>query len=83
MRKLQFIIQKENENKSIREFLKEFGFSSALITRLKQSENAITKNGKFAKTIEILHSGDVLNVNIENHGTMPTPVKMDVEILYE
>lgn len=83
MRKLQFIIQKENENKSIREFLKEFGFSSALITRLKQSENAITKNGKFAKTIEILHCGDVLNVNIENHGTMPTPVKMDVEILYE
>lgn len=83
MRELEFFITEKDNGKPIRDFLKGFGFSSSLITGLKQNENGIKKNGKFAKAIEILNTGDILSIRIENKGKKPTPVKMDIEILYE
>ena len=83
MRKLEFKIESENDGIKIRSFLKAFGFSTSLITTLKQNENGILLNGKAARTIDILHEGDLLSVNIENRGHMPSPVKMNVDIVYE
>ena len=83
MRKLEFKIESENDGIKIRSFLKSFGFSASLIRALKQDESGILLNGKAVKTIEVLHEGDLLTVNIENRGHMPEPVKMDVEIVYE
>lgn len=83
MREIEFKITKQDNGRLIKEFLKDFGVSSALITRLKRTENGVTKNGEFAKTIEPLCEGDILKIRIENSGKMPTPVKMDIEVLYE
>lgn len=83
MRIIEFKISDKDSGKQIRTFLKEFGVSSSLLTRLKQTENGITVNENFAKTIDILNCGDILKIKIENRGHMPVPVKMEIEIPYE
>ena len=83
MRELEFLIEEKENGVKIRDFLRNFGVSSSLLTKLKNTENGITKNGVFAKAIEPLSSGDVLKIRIENSGHMPSPTKMDIEVCYE
>lgn len=54
MREIIFKIDDKNSGLMIRDFLRNFGVSSALLTKLKQDENGIKLNGKFAKAIEVL-----------------------------
>lgn len=74
MRIIHFAITEKYNNKRIRDFLRDFGVSSSLLTKLKNTENGITLNGKFARTIDIMHCGDILTVTIENSGRMPKPL---------
>lgn len=83
MREIEFIIKQQDDGLQIKDFLRNFGISSSLLAKLKRTENGITKNGKFAKAIETVHCGDTMMIRIENKGTMPTPVKMDIEIVFE
>lgn len=83
MREIEFIITEKDNGRQIREYLRAFGVSSALLTRLKQTENGITKNGKFARAIDTLDNGDSLKIKIEPHGHMPAPKAMDIETAYE
>ena len=83
MRELVFLIEQKDGGVKIRDYLRSFGVSSSLLTKLKNTENGITKNGEFAKTIDVLGSGDILKIKIENSGHMPSPAKMDIEICYE
>ncbi|MGN1420462.1 MAG: RluA family pseudouridine synthase [Eubacterium sp.] len=71
MRIIEFEITEQNSGKAIRDFLREFGVSSSLLKKLKHTENGITLNGKFAKSIEPLSTGDILRISIENSGEMP------------
>ena len=83
MRIINFEITEKDDKKSIRTFLREFGVSASLLTKLKHTENGITKNGVFAKTIEELLTGDTLTIKIENSGSIARPMCIDVEIPYE
>ncbi|MBR2100861.1 MAG: RluA family pseudouridine synthase [Eubacterium sp.] len=83
MRELSFIIDKKDSGTKIKDYLKAFGVSSALLTKLKKTENGITKNGEFARAIDTLCEGDILKIRIEGSGHMPRPCEMDVEICYE
>lgn len=83
MRKIEFIIDEHHDGMEIRRYLHYFGVSSALLTRLKQTDNGITKNGVFALAKDIVNTGDVLAINIEPKGHMPTPAKMDIDVVYE
>lgn len=83
MKEIEFIIKQQDDGLQIKDFLRNFGVSSSLLAKLKRTENGITKNGKFAKAIETVHCGDTMMIRIENKGTMPTPVKMDIEIVFE
>ena len=83
MRELTFIINEKENGIKIRDYLRNFGVSSSLLTKLKNTENGITKNGVFAKAIETLSNGDILKIRIENSGHMPSPAKMDIEVCYE
>ena len=67
----------------IKDFLKGFGVSSSLLTKLKQTENGITLNGSFAKAIEHIKTDDTLQISIESKGHMPIPSDTEIEILYE
>lgn len=83
MREINFKIESKDNGKQIREFLKNFGVSSSLLTKLKRTENGITKNGEFAKTIEHLNVGDILTIKIMPNGNPPVPTKGELDIVYE
>lgn len=83
MRIIEFKITEKDNKKQIKTFLKEFGVSSSLLTKLKHTENGITKNGKFAKAIEELATGDTLKITIEDSGKIARPMKIDLQIPYE
>jgi 23S rRNA pseudouridine1911/1915/1917 synthase len=83
MREIEFTITERDNERQIRDFLKEFGVSASLLVRLKRTENGITKNGEFARAIDTVRTGDTLKIRIEPNGHMPTPTKMDIEIEYE
>lgn len=83
MREIKFEISENDNGRQIREILKQFGVSSALLTRLKKTENGITKNGEFAKAIETVCTGDIINIKITSHGKAPAPTKGDIDIAYE
>lgn len=71
MRIIEFIIEDKDDGREIRDFLRNFGVSSALLTKLKSTENGITKNSDFARAIDRIHTGDRLKISIENSGKMP------------
>ncbi len=83
MRIIEFKITSENDNRQIRDFLRDFGVSSSLLTKLKQTENGITVNGEFARTIDFLHKDDTLKITITDKGHMPTPSDIPINIVYE
>ncbi len=71
MRIIEFKISALDSGKQIRDFLRDFGVSSSLLTKLKNTENGITKNGEFARTIDKVFTGDTIKITIENKGHMP------------
>ncbi len=83
MRRITFTITDKDDGRRIRDYLRDFGVSSSLLTRLKQTENGITVGGAFARTIDTLCTGDTLVIAIENKGSMPRPVPADIPVLYE
>ena len=83
MRKIHFKISAADNGRRIKDYLRDFGVSSALLTKLKQTENGITLNGKFARAIDILRQGDILEIAVENKGHMPAPLDIPLDVLYE
>lgn len=83
MREIEFKITSEYQGRQIREFLRDFGVSSSLLSKLKRTENGITVNAKFARAVDILNENDILKIVIADSGSMPSPAKMDIEICYE
>ncbi len=84
MRTVEFEITANDDGKTIRDFLRKFGVSSALLTKLKNSENGITLNDSFARSIEIMHTGDKLKINIKSSGKMPEKrVNDSVTVAYD
>ena len=84
MREITFKIEEKQDGLMIRDFLRNFGVSSALLTKLKRDENGISLNGEFAKAIAVLHTSDVLKIRIKNKGKMPEKFICDkVKVAYD
>ncbi len=83
MRIIEFKITQNDDGKRIKDFLYNFGISSSLLTKLKRTENGITVNGEFARTIDCIKQGDILKISIENKGNMPAPSAEKPEIIFE
>ena len=83
MRKIDFEISAADDGRRIKDYLRDFGVSSALLTKLKQTENGITVNGTFARAIDVLHARDILSISVENKGHMPARLDIRLDILYE
>lgn len=77
MRIINFKITKEDDSKRICDFLQNFGISSSLLKKLKRTENGITKNGEFARAIDLISEGDILAVKIDDKGKMPEKLETD------
>ncbi len=83
MRIIEFKITERDSGKRIKDFLFNFGVSSSLLTKLKNTENGITLNGSFARAIDTVKTDDILKISIENKGRMPAPSDKKVEIIYD
>ena len=83
MREIEFTACEADSGVKIKDYLRAFGVSSSLLKRLKHTENGITLNGDFARTIDTLSDGDRLVIRIESGGHMPKPRNADVEVCYE
>lgn len=83
-RMISYTIPKEYDGQKVICFLRgEAGISCRLLKALKRIENGITLNGKHIRTIDIMHTGDVLSVDIPCPDSEIQPVEMPLEILYE
>lgn len=82
MRVIEFNIQEKDSGRKIKDFLFDFGVSSSLLKKLKNTANGITLNGVFAKAIDTVKAGDILKISIESKGRMPQPSDKRVEIIY-
>ena len=65
------IITAEEDGATVRHMLKaKLHFSSHAISRLTRAENGILVNGRHARTVDILRTGDVLTVETGVGGKM-------------
>ena len=83
MRKIKFIVTPEHDGKTVLNILTLSGTSKRLITKLKQVENGITKNGFHARTIDIVKSGDVIEILLEDEKVLEENPDLNVPIIYE
>ncbi len=81
---IDFEITEEYENIKIFTFLKyKRGFSTKLIRTLKNTENGILLNGKFARTVDLLKAGDKLTVSIPDDESAPAPAESEIDVICE
>ena len=80
-----YLIQQQDIQKTVEQFLLSNGYSAALIRRLRHTEQSILKNGSPVYTTYRLNEGDSLTVTLpEEHGSENiVPVPMDLDIRYE
>ena len=80
-----YLIQQQDIQKTVEQFLLSNGYSAALIRRLRHTEQSILKNGSPVYTTYRLDEGDSLAVTLpEEHGSENiVPVPMGLDIRYE
>lgn len=84
-RTLRFTVPPEGEGKRARAVMQsQLGLSAGLVTRLKHRENSVRVNGAPARTIDILHAGDVLEVDVgDAKAGVFSPAGPRLELLWE
>lgn len=83
MRKINFFVTPEQDGKTVLNILSLSGTSKRLITRLKQVENGITKNGIHARTIDTVQSGDVIEISLSDEKVLEENPQLNVPVIYE
>ncbi len=84
MRSLEFIIPKEYDDLKVIKYLRsEARLSSRLVNTLKRVPDGITLNGEHIRTIDKLHEGDKLSVNIPDDEKTAVPDNIPLDIIYE
>ena len=80
---IKITINAKKKKKKLGDVLTRRGVSRRLITRLKRTENGITRNGELIRTIDIVHSGDEIVLCEQDEKLLEPNCELDVEILYE
>ena len=84
---MKFVINNENRNCKIKDFLRKNQISSNLLKRLKKLPNGITVNGMHQNVTYVLKENDVLELNIndfdDDMNEYLEPVDLPIEIIYE
>lgn len=84
VRVISYTIPSAYDGKKVIAYLRgDAGISSRLLKILKRTQNGITLNGEHIRTIDFLHTGDILSVNIPCPGSEIEPVEFPLDILYE
>lgn len=81
---LKFIVPSEYDNVNALRFFKEYcGLSSRMITRLKREKDGILMDGKILRTIDFVHTGNIVLINMPDESSEINPVKGTLDIAYE
>ena len=85
MRKLDFTVPEEYDGQRLQNFLRgEIKLSLRLMRSLKRVENGIMINGEHARTVDIIHTGDAVTLNIPyTQGSAKAVSDIDLDIRYE
>lgn len=84
MRHIEFVIDEAYNGKKVNAYLRSSArLSARLVNSLKRVENGITLNGVHTRTVDILHTGDLLCVNIPDDSNQIEPVEYPLDIVYE
>ena len=81
-RTFHYTIPTEYNGQTLLSFLKHKNYSSQIITHLKRTENGILLNGKWGRVRDILHTGDMLTINLieteSSENIIPTNLPLDI-----
>lgn len=84
MAELTYVIDEAHEGSMVKDYVRRtLGFSARSLTKLKKQENGITVSGKPARSIDILHAGDILVLNLEDAKTDYAESAIPLDIVYE
>ncbi len=77
------IFKVKKEGKLLDFLVKEARVSKRGISRLKRTENGITRNGKLIRTVDKVYAGDVIELYYEDDGFLQPNGSLEADILYE
>ena len=81
---LSFTVDQSYDGATVKTFLrKKCGVSARTLAKLKRTPEGITVDGKTVRSIDILHSGDVVCIDLPEDRMHIEPVDIPVEIVYE
>lgn len=84
MRRLEYIIPEEFDGERVRNFLRgKVCISLRLLRSLKRVENGLELNGEHTRTVDILHTGDVLTLNIPDEEGAQASSDIRPDVVYE
>ncbi|MGN0468667.1 MAG: RluA family pseudouridine synthase [Acutalibacteraceae bacterium] len=84
MRTIETVIPKEYDGRKLYSFIKgKMGMSSKLIRTLKTYDDGLLVNGVHTRTVDLVHEGDLLTVNIRSDEKMSLPGTQLPEVVYE
>jgi len=84
MRSIEYTVTEYFDGKKVFNFLRGYvKISVRLLRSLKTVEDGIMLNGKRARTIDIIHTGDKVAINIPDDSTMSIPIDYPLDIVYE
>ena len=82
-RSILFTVGEELDGKPLLVMLKEKRVSHRLITKLKRTPMGMTRNGLPIRTVDVVHSGDIISLAAVNDThTEPNPT-LDIPVVYE
>lgn len=83
-RTIKFTIPEDYDGRKVIAYLRgEAKISSRLLKSLKRTENGITLNGVHTRTVDILHTGDELKIEIPCPDGGIEPINIPIDIIYE
>ncbi len=84
MRSIEYTVTEYFNGKKVFNFLRgHVKISVRLLRSLKTVENGIMLNGNQARTIDIIHTGDKVTINIPDDSTSSIPVDYPLDIVFE
>ena len=83
-RKLEFTVPEEYEGKKAFYFLRGCaGISARALSSLKRVDGGITRGGETLRTIDRLHTGDIVTVTLPVETETVEPMDINIDVIYE
>lgn len=84
MRVIEYTVPEEFEGKKVYNFLRGYvEISTRLMRTLKRIPNGIMLGDNQGRTIDVIHAGDKITLNIPEDDTTPLPIEYPLDIVYE